>query len=165
MNSLLARSRVVLIVIIGAVALVTLSGCGLGSTTTPEKTADALPVSALIQKAQVGEIELTATWLNPSRSTTEPVRFKIQMDIHSGSLDDYDLAGVSTLANDSGQQVKASRWDPPGGGHHGFGPLYFPATDSTGKPVINADAKYVEWVISDLAGVTEKKTIRWEITQ
>ncbi|MBI2865289.1 MAG: hypothetical protein HYX94_12075 [Chloroflexi bacterium] len=164
-NGRLKQVRAVITVTIAVVALLALGGCRSDSAAVASQKADALSVSKVVQKAQVGEMELTVTWQNPSRSPTLPLQFKVQMDIHAGSLDEYDLASVSSLANDRGQQVNASRWEAPGGGHHGAGALFFPPADAAGKPLIDGDTKYVEWTISGLGGAAEKKTVRWEITQ
>ncbi len=159
------RNGVVVAIVAAMAALLLLSGCSSETATSQQKDDQTLSLTTRLKKYELGGVEYTVTWKDPTRSTAVPIKFTVKMDTHSGSLSDYDLGKASTLANDSGQQIKAIQWDSPGDGHHGTGALYFPATDSTGKPLINADTKYVEWVISDLAGVAEKKTIRWEITQ
>ncbi len=156
------RNRVLLVMIAAVAALLLLGGCASETVAVQQKDDQALTLPTSVKKYELGGVEYSVTWQNPTRSTAEPIKFTVQMDTHSGSLEDYDLGKASTLANDSGQQVRASQWDSPGGGHHGTGKLYFSPTDSSGKPLITADTKYVVWSISGLPGASEKK-IQWEI--
>ena len=55
-----------------------------------------------------------------------PVKFEIKIDTHSGSLD-FDLAKISFLEDDKGNQYKPLDWQGPApGGHHLEGTLIFP---------------------------------------
>ena len=60
-----------------------------------------------------------------------PVKFEIKIDTHSGSLD-FDLAKISILEDDLGNQYLPTEWQGlETGGHHRSGILLFPKIDSS----------------------------------
>jgi hypothetical protein len=61
--------------------------------------------------------------------------FEVAMNTHSVDLS-MDLAALATLSTDAGQQVGASAWQAPRGGHHVSGVLSFPATDGDGNDLL-----------------------------
>ncbi len=109
------RGRVALLMLAAMAILLLLSGCKSEAATEQQKDDQALSLTTRLKKYELGGVEYTVTWQNPSRDTAVPIRFTVKMDTHSGSLSEYDLGKSSTLANDSGQQVKATQWDSPRG--------------------------------------------------
>lgn len=80
-----------------------------------------------------------------------PVKFKITIDTHSGSLD-FDLMDISALEDDLGNQYQPLSWEgSPSGGHHRSGILSFTTIDeSAGKiklTIGSADRQIFEWQI------------------
>lgn len=81
-------------------------------------------------------------------------QFQITFNTHSVDLA-FDVTKVIVLVDDKGNNYTDSSWngsDP--GGHHRNGTLSF------NKPL--ADAKYIELIIKDVAGVSERK-FKWNI--
>ena len=114
-----------------------------------------------LQKNQAGNVTINVTW-EGNQASGESLRFAVAMDTHSVDLDKYDLSKLATLRTDKGRQVAPTAWDgPPGGGHHRSGTLIFPTTEG-GKPLIDAETKYVELTIRDVANVKER-VLRWDL--
>lgn len=87
------------------------------------------------------------------------VGFLIQLDTHSGSLLEYDLAALATLRDGSGHAAQALGWEPlSGDSHHRSGLLYFP----WGLPTVAAEARYMELSLRNVGGVPER-VLRWEL--
>jgi hypothetical protein len=81
------------------------------------------------------------------------------MDTHAVDLDGYDLKQLAALRIDGGREVEPVGWDAPKGGHHREGTLTFPAT-ADGRPLVESDARTIELIIRDVAGVPER-SFRW----
>lgn len=112
------------------------------------------------QRSSGGSVTIDVTWNNPK--DTAALTFAVAMDTHSVELDGYDLAKLTLLRNDRGQEVKPSVWDAPPGGHHRTGTLAFPAKDASGKPLVAPGVKTLEMVIRDVSGVKER-VLKWEV--
>ena len=89
-------------------------------------------------------------YLNPD-ATDEP-RFQVVLDTHSVNLDAYDLKSIAVLRDDTGKAYASTGVESKGSGHHRE------ATVSFSK--LSSDAKRVELVIKDIAGVKER-VFRW----
>ncbi len=111
------------------------------------------------QESSAGGVTIEAAW-DLEQSTGESIRFDVGMNTHSVDLDKIDLARSSILRDDKGRQVKPAAWDSPLGGHHRSGSLVFSSND--GVPLVEADTRYVELVISGVAGPNER-VLRWDL--
>lgn len=81
-------------------------------------------------------------------------QFQIALNTHSTDLS-FDVAKIVVLVDDKGNSYSDSNWNgSEPGGHHRNGILTF------NKPLSNT--KYVELIIKDVAGVSERK-FRWNI--
>ena len=131
------------------------------SKTPAPQTSLSVPVPTNpLQKNQAGNVTIDVTW-EGNQASIGALRFAVVMDTHSVDLDKYDLSKLATLRNDKGREVTPTTWDgPPGGGHHRSGVLVFPTTEG-GKPLIDAETKFVELTIRDVANVKER-VLRWE---
>ncbi len=81
-------------------------------------------------------------------------KFKLEFSTHSVDLS-FDIAKQSYLLDNKGYRLDGSTWSgTPPGGHHRSGTLTF----------INplAETKYVELIIKDVAGVSERK-FKWNL--
>jgi len=94
-------------------------------TPSPPKTTETerffnLPIKTLNQRG------LTVKVTPYTVPYSQEVKFKINFDTHSGSLD-FDVTQVAFLEDDSGNMYKPKGWDgSPPGGHHREGNLSFP---------------------------------------
>jgi len=84
---------------------------------------------------------------------TDP-RFQVVLDTHSVALDSYDLKSITVLRDDVGKSYAPTEAENKGSGHHREVTLTFPK--------VSPDAKRVEIIIKDLAGVKER-TFRWNL--
>ncbi|MBE0481593.1 MAG: hypothetical protein IBX68_11525 [Dehalococcoidia bacterium] len=82
--------------------------------------------------------------------------FSVSMDTHSVELDGYDLGALAILRDDSGNEYSPLSWNSSPGGHHRRGTLTFAVSASL------AEARYVEMVIRDVAGVKER-VLKWQL--
>ena len=105
-----------------------------------------------VQTIAGGGVTAKVTFLNPKRGV-EP-RFQIVLDTHSVSLDGYDLKSLASLRDDTGKTSSPTVVENKGEGHHRE------ATVSFLK--LSQDAKRVELVIKDVAGVKER-FFRWNL--
>jgi len=81
--------------------------------------------------------------------------FYVRLDTHSVDLMDYDVIKNTVLRAD-GREISPNRWlSPSDSSHHRSGFLSFPRSSTTD------DAKYLELVVRDLAGVSER-VLRWD---
>lgn len=83
----------------------------------------------------------------------EPVRFEIEIDTHSGSLD-FDLVKISVLEDSKGNKYVPSEWQGTGsGGHHRSGNLVFSKVDESAgklKLTVKDDSQRVfEWDLTN----------------
>jgi hypothetical protein len=127
------------IVAVGTIVLsIALSAC----SSKPASRVTGLPTKQL----EAGSITITVV---PQRFDSKQARFEIQLDTHSGSLDE-DLARTSKL------MVGETRWSAPtwsgdgSGGHHRSGTLTFTAN---GPPTGT--------VVLQLTAFGEDNTARW----
>ncbi len=95
-------------------------------------------------------IEVTPTVIEKGKDP----QFQIAFNTHSVDLS-FDVTKITVLVDDKGNNYSASTWDGSGpGGHHRNGTLSF------NKPL--SDIKYVELIIKDVGGVSERK-FKWNI--
>lgn len=90
--------------------------------------------------------------------------FRISIDTHSVDLSSYDVRRMIDLRDDRGNLYSATFWLPESNdSHHRSGILSFAKRDSAGNPVVPTETRFVELVIRDLAGVSER-VLRWELS-
>ncbi len=83
-----------------------------------------------------------------------PVKFEIRVDTHSGSLD-FDMAKVSIMKDDKGNQYEVSEWQGSSpGGHHRSGVLVFPELDIR--------IKKIELIIQDISNA-QPRIFEWDL--
>jgi hypothetical protein len=104
------------------------------------------------QTVSGGGVTAKITYLNP-KSSDEP-RFQVVLDTHSVALDSYDLKAISLLRDDTGKTYLPNAVENKGSGHHREVILTFPK--------VSPEAKRLEIVIKDVAGVKER-TFRWNL--
>lgn len=108
--------------------------------------------SEATQTVAGGGVTVKVTYLNPKGS--DGARFQVALDTHSINLDSYDLRTISVLRDDVGNTYAPTAVDNKGSGHHRE------TTVSFAKVARNA--KRVELVIKDIAGVMER-VFRWDL--
>ena len=141
--------------VIALVAALALASCG-AAAAPPASAPDAgTGAGSTTQTNEGGEVTVTATWAGREAG---PV-FTVELNTHSIELDAIDLGSLATLRVD-GVSVPATGWNAPIGGHHRSGTLSFPTTGDDGTAIIGPQARTVELVIRDVAGVPER-TFRW----
>ena len=91
-------------------------------------------------------------YLNPG-SNDDP-RFQVVLDTHSVGLDGYDLKSITVLRDDTGKSYLPAGAENKGSGHHREITLSFPK--------VSPEAKRLEIVIKDIAGVKER-SFRWDL--
>lgn len=106
--------------------------------------------SGLTQSVTGGGVTAKVTYLNPKSG--EDARFAVVLDTHSVNLDAYDLKLLSVLRDETGKEYSPINVENKGGGHHRETILVFPQ--------LPAEAKRIELVIKDVAGVKER-VFRW----
>ena len=99
-----------------------------------------------------GGVTAKVTYSNP-KSDDYP-RFQVALDTHSVALDSYDLKNITVLRDDNGKEYLSTAAENKGAGHHRQVTLTFPK--------VLPDAKRVELVIKDIAGVKERN-FRWNL--
>ena len=104
------------------------------------------------QTVSGGGVTAKVTYLNP-RSNDDP-RFQVVLDTHSVNLDGYDVKSITVLRDDAGKSYQATTAENKGSGHHREATLTFPK--------ISPEAKVLELVIRDIAGVKER-VFRWDL--
>ena len=105
-----------------------------------------------VQTVAGGGVTVKVAYLNPG-SDDDP-RFQVVLDTHSVALDGYDLKSLAYLLDDSGKSHSPKALESKGGGHHRQVVLTFPR--------LSSQAKRIEVVIKDVAGVKERK-FRWDL--
>lgn len=84
---------------------------------------------------------------------SEPIKFEIAVDTHSGSLD-FDLTKISFLEDNKGVKYSPLNWEGAGpGGHHRAGILSFPKLENKSKSV--------KLTIGDIPG--QPRIFEWEL--
>ncbi|MBM2802916.1 MAG: hypothetical protein HW419_809, partial [Deltaproteobacteria bacterium] len=99
-----------------------------------------------------GGVTAKVTYLNPG--TTDEPRFQVVLDTHSVDVDAYDLKSIIVLRDDAGKTYVSTGVENKGSGHHREATLGFPK--------VSSDAKRVELVIKEIAGVKER-VFRWNV--
>jgi len=107
--------------------------------------------AGLTRTNTVGDVTVRVTYLNPQG--TADARFDIALEAHSVNLNAYDLSVLSSLRDEGGKKYQPTRVEIKASGHHRQVTLVFP------KP--SAEAKKLEFVIKDMAGVKER-VFRWD---
>lgn len=152
LNKVLSLAFVIIVVIV----VYSISKSGSDSTGSPSQNQNATaqqPIGKFVpqtnEEANVS-IEVTPTVIEKGKDP----QFQIAFNTHSVDLS-FNVTKIVVLVDDKGNNYSASSWDGSGpGGHHRNGTLNF------SKPL--ADVKYVELIIKDVAGVSERK-FRWNI--
>ena len=148
------------------VLLVLLAGLGTGCaggavqqrgkvSPSPSSSISQSPTNGLVQTSVGGGVTIEVEWRGLKDGS---LVFSVTMDIHSGSLDQYDLRKLALLRDSRGKEYRPSSPDVPPGGHHRAGVLTFPISD----PSNPLTAKYFDLVLRDIAGVAERD-LRWEL--
>jgi hypothetical protein len=109
-------------------------------------------VSDTTQTVSGGGVTAKVTYLNP-RSGDDP-RFLVVLDTHSANLDGYDLKTITVLRDDTGKTYLPTGVENKGSGHHREVMVNFPK--------VSNQAKRLELVIKDIAGVKER-AFRWNL--
>jgi hypothetical protein len=98
------------------------------------------------QTVSGGGVTAKVTYLNP-KSNDDP-RFQVVLDTHSVNLDSYDLKAITVLRDDTGKSYVPTGVENKGTGHHRETTVSFPK--------ISNEAKRLEILIKDVAGVKER---------
>lgn len=106
----------------------------------------------LTQTQSGGGVAVKVTYLNPKAS--DNVRFQVVLDTHSVNLDGYDLKDLSLLRDETGRTYEVIKAENKGSGHHRVITITF------SKP--GSEAKRIELVIKDIAGVKER-SFHWNL--
>lgn len=112
----------------------------------------AAEVSDETQSVSGGGVTAKVTLLTTKGN--DEVRFQLVLDTHSVNLDEYDLKSIVVLRDEAGRSYAPLAVEATGGGHHRQATLVFPKAAR--------DAKRVELVIKDVAGIKER-TFRWDL--
>ncbi len=113
------------------------------------------PTNGLVQSNTGGSLTIDVEWI---KTEDDSLIFNVAMNTHSVDLDQYDLGEMTVLRDDTSNEYHPVSWDSAPGGHHRKGTLTFPLPDSLSK----GEAKYVEIVIRDVAGI-EERVLKWEL--
>jgi hypothetical protein len=100
-----------------------------GHDSEPAVAAGAEPDETLVDEQGAVAVSVRPLAIDQDGSTLD---FEVAMNTHSVDLS-MDLAGLATLASDTGAQVAAAAWEAPLGGHHVSGVLSFPAASAGGR--------------------------------
>ena len=96
----------------------------------------------------------------------EDVAFHVKIGTHAVKPSEYALDEMSTLANDLGTKVQASKWEitfMSAAGTSIGGTIYFPSKDASGKPLIAQEVRNLTLKIEDLAGIPER-VFQWNVS-
>lgn len=89
--------------------------------------------------------------------------FRISLDTHSIDLSKYDMRKITFLRDDKGYLYSAVLWIPQSDdSHHRAGIITFPRGDPQGNSIIDQRTRYIEIVVRDVAGVSER-VLRWDL--
>jgi len=90
--------------------------------------------------------------------------FAVRMNDHVVGINQYALDNLSTVANDQGTQVQATRWQSIAlSPQRVSGTLYFPGKDDSGRPLLPHGVRNVILRIKDIAGISER-IFQWNLT-
>lgn len=109
------------------------------------------------QTNEGGQVTVKVTWQGREAGGA----FRVVLDTHSVNLDGIDLKQTAVLRIDGAREARPLAWDAPKGGHHREGTLLFPDLADDGSPLLGADARTLDLVIRDVAGVKER-VFRWQ---
>lgn len=110
-----------------------------------------------------GAVTIALTYLNPLGKAKEgEIAFKVSMDTHSVNLDQYRIEALIILRDGRGSEYSPIAWEGSGGGHHLSGILRFGSADPSGNPIIRPETKYIEVIVKDVAGISER-SFKWEL--
>ena len=110
--------------------------------------------SGLTRTHSGGGVTVKATYLNPH--SPGDVRFQVSLETHSVDLDEYDLKSLSLLRDETGKAYQPTKVENNGSGHHRQIVIVFPKA--------SPQAKRLELVIKDIAGVKER-SFRWDLSK
>ncbi|MBI5560644.1 MAG: hypothetical protein HY883_05160, partial [Deltaproteobacteria bacterium] len=105
-----------------------------------------------VKEAEAGGVTVKVAYLNPGAKVPQ---FKITLDTHEGSLDEYRLGEITTLKDSSGREYRGGVIFTTGSGHHIEALLEFKDADME-------SLKFAELSIKGLAGVDER-VFRFEL--
>ncbi len=114
-----------------------------------------VPTNGLVQSNTAGKVTIDVEWLGIDNGV---LTFKVAMNTHSVDLDPYDLGELAILRDDIANEYYPNSWDSRPGGHHRRGTLTFSVPNSLSQQ----EAKYIELIISDVAGI-EDRTMTWTL--
>ncbi|MDP3879022.1 MAG: hypothetical protein Q8Q07_01785 [Dehalococcoidales bacterium] len=142
------------------ILLLVTAGCSSGFTAGNEGLTPTTPPVTSSGSGSVQSNTGGAVTIDVQRTEGEngSLTFNVAMNTHSVDLDQYDLAQLTILRDDRGNEYLPVSWDSASGGHHRQGTLTFPLPAS----VSGGEAKYLEMVIRDVAGI-EERVLRWEL--
>ena len=90
--------------------------------------------------------------------------FAVRMSDHVVGINQYALDNLSTVANDQGTQVRATRWQSIAlSPQRVSGTLYFFGKDDSGRPLLAHGVQKVTLSIKDMAGISER-IFQWNLT-
>jgi len=145
---------IALVVILGTLWVWNRTQSAGGTGNTSAATAD----GAMVRTNEGGQVTIKVTWQGKSAG---PV-FTVEMDTHAVDLDSYDLRQLAVLRTDQGQEIQPGGWNAPTGGHHRTGTLTFPATTTSGTPVIGPKTRTLELIIRNVSGISER-SFQWTL--
>lgn len=123
----------------------------MGGMAAKEVKKTASDSNGLTQEAEAASVTAKVTYKNPFDKAS-PV-FKIVLDTHSASLDEYKFEDVSILRF-NGNTYRATLVSSEGSGHHREAEVEFKGADAS-------TSGYLELVIKGVAGV-EERVFRFE---
>ena len=100
-----------------------------------------------VQTVAGGGVTVKVAYLNPGADDNP--RFEVALDTHSVGLDAYDLNKLAFLIDGAGKAHAPAQVENKGSGHHRQVVLIFPK--------LSPQAKEIELVIKNIAGVKERK--------
>ncbi|MEE8174080.1 MAG: hypothetical protein V3T71_02030 [Dehalococcoidia bacterium] len=125
------------------------------SPTSPQSIGATIkePTNGSVQSNSGGSVTIDVEWEEERGGF---LTFKVSMNTHSVNLDRYDLGELAVLRDEGGAEYRPASWTSASGGHHRKGVLTFSLPDSLSQ----GNARYVEMIIRDVAGV-EERLLKW----
>lgn len=110
-----------------------------------------------------GAVRIAITYLNPIEKVEDnQLVFRVSMDTHSVNLDQYRMEELTVLRDDKGNEYEAQGWfSPRGRGHHRSGVVKFSNKNTSGRPIIDPQTKYIEVIIKGVNGIPQR-VFKWE---
>lgn len=141
-------------------ALATARGVVVPAVEEPDVQATPVTAAAGLDETVVDEqgavvVSVTPLTIDPVAATLD---FEVAMNTHSVDLS-MDLATLATLTADTGEEVVATTWRVPLGGHHVSGVLSFPASSAGGSLLDGASALTLTLVDVDAPA----RTFTWSL--